>query len=178
MLATGRDRNAQLARWIALIGSVAGFLVTMPLYTSFDPLATAMQFVEHSPWIERFNMHYHLGVDGISMLLILLNSFTTPLVVIAGWEVIKQARGAVHGRVPDPVGHDQRRVLRARRDAVLRVLRGDADPDVHHHRRLGRPERVYAAVKFFLYTLLGSLLMLVALIYLYQVPGGSFAILD
>ena len=88
VLATGGDRNAQLARWVALIGSVAGFLVAIPLYTQFDSLTNAMQFGEHGSWIERFNIHYHLGMDGIAMPLILLNCFTTPLVVIAGWEVI------------------------------------------------------------------------------------------
>ena len=88
VLATGGDRNAQLARRLALAGSVAGLLVAIPLYTQFDPLMNAMQFVEHSAWIERFNIHYHLGVDGIAMPLILLNCFTTPLVIIAGWQVM------------------------------------------------------------------------------------------
>ena len=88
VLATGGDRNAQMARWLALIGSVAGLLVAIPLYSRFDPLMSAMQFVEYSSWIERFNIHYHLGVDGVAMPLILLNCFTTPLVVIAGWHVI------------------------------------------------------------------------------------------
>ena len=90
VLATGADRNAQAASWIALAGAIAGFLVAIPLYTRFDPLTNAMQFVEYSAWIERFNIHYHLGIDGISMLLILLNCFTTLLVVIAGWEVINK----------------------------------------------------------------------------------------
>jgi len=77
VLATGADRNAQAARWIALAGAIAGFLVAIPLYTRFDPLTNAMQFVEYSAWIERFNIHYHLGVDGIAMPLILLNCFIT-----------------------------------------------------------------------------------------------------
>ena len=88
VLATGGDRNASMARWIALLGSVAGLLAAIPLYIQFDPSTTAMQFVEHHRWIDRFNVHYHLGVDGIAMPLILLNCFTTPLVVLAGWEVI------------------------------------------------------------------------------------------
>ncbi|MBP0132871.1 MAG: NADH-quinone oxidoreductase subunit M, partial [Nitrosospira sp.] len=88
VLATGGDRNASMARWLALAGSIAGLLVAFPLYSGFDVLMGGMQFVEYHPWIERFNIHYHLGVDGIAMPLILLNCFTTPLVVIAGWQVI------------------------------------------------------------------------------------------
>src|SRR5687768_7785009 len=90
ILATGGDRNANFARWLALIGSIAGFLVAIPLYLHFDPATSAMQFVEFVPWIERFNVNYHLGIDGISLLLILLNCFTTPLVIIAGWKVITE----------------------------------------------------------------------------------------
>jgi NADH-quinone oxidoreductase subunit M len=90
VLATGGDRNAHAARWLALAGSIAGFLVAIPLYTQFDPLVAGMQFVEHRSWIERFNIYYHLGIDGIAMPLILLNFFTNPLVVIAGWKVISR----------------------------------------------------------------------------------------
>src|SRR4029079_2358906 len=89
-LATGSDRNAPAARLIALAGAVLGFLVTLPLYTEFDATATGFQFVEFMPWIDTFNINYHLGIDGISLLLILLNSFTTVLVVIAGWRVIEE----------------------------------------------------------------------------------------
>src|SRR5262245_57282810 len=91
VLATGSDRNAPLARLIALAGSILGFVVTLPLYAGYDRHATGFQFQfqEFVPWIESFNVNYHLGIDGISLLLILLNSFTTVLVVIAGWEVIK-----------------------------------------------------------------------------------------
>ncbi|MGH8695896.1 MAG: NADH-quinone oxidoreductase subunit M, partial [Burkholderiales bacterium] len=88
-MATGRDENARIARVLALIGAVAGFAVTIPLYAGFDLATSKMQFVELRPWIERFSIHYHLGVDGISVLFILLNSFITVLVVIAGWEVIR-----------------------------------------------------------------------------------------
>ena len=91
VLTTGSDRYAGLARALALIGAILGFLVTLPLYTSFNPAARGLQFVQYSPWIEAFNAHYHLGIDGISLLLILLNSFTTVLVVIAGWQVIQEA---------------------------------------------------------------------------------------
>jgi NADH-quinone oxidoreductase subunit M len=90
VLATGDDRNAPLARIIALVGGVLGFLVTIPLYTGFDKVTSAMQFVEMKDWIIRYNIHYHLGVDGISVLFIILNSFFTPLVVIAGWQVIEK----------------------------------------------------------------------------------------
>src|SRR5690349_19037560 len=83
VLATGSDRNARLARLIALAGAVLGLAVTLPLYTGFDKASGDFQFVELQPWIEAFNVNYHLGIDGISLLLILLNSFTTVLVVIA-----------------------------------------------------------------------------------------------
>jgi hypothetical protein len=127
-------------RWLALAVAVAGFLVTIPLYTGFDAAQAGMQFVEQLPWITRFNVQYLLGVDGISMPFILLNSLVTVLVVLAGWEVIEGQAGAVHGRLPDHVRPDERHLQRARRRAVLRLLRGLADPDVHHHRRLGRTE--------------------------------------
>ena len=90
VLATGNDRNASLARIIALVGAVLGFLVTIPLYVDFDKAQIAMQFVELQDWIPYYNIHYHLGVDGISVLFVLLNSFFTPLVVIAGWKVIEK----------------------------------------------------------------------------------------
>ena len=89
VLAAGGERNAPMQRAIALAGSIFGFLVTIPLYTGFDVTTSAMQFVEIAPWIERFNVNYHLGVDGISVLFVLLNSFITVLVVISGWSVIE-----------------------------------------------------------------------------------------
>ena len=88
VLMLGSERDAMKARWLALVGALAGFLVTIPLYTHFDLTTSAMQFVELAPWIPRFGIHYHLGVDGISVLFILLNSLMTVLVVWAGWEVI------------------------------------------------------------------------------------------
>src|SRR5258708_5723461 len=90
VLATGSDRNARQARIIALIGAVLGLVVTIPLVAGFDTGTSAMQFVEKTPWIERFNVNYHLGVDGISVLFILLNSFVAVLVVIGGWEGIRE----------------------------------------------------------------------------------------
>jgi NADH-quinone oxidoreductase subunit M len=153
------------------------FVVTLPLVTAFDKGTAAMQFQEKAPWIERFNVNYHLGVDGLSVWFVLLTAFITGHRRDLGLAGHHRARQPVHGRVPDPVGPAGRRVLRDRRLAVLRVLRGDADPDVPDHRVWGGPRRVYAAFKFFLYTLAGSLLMLVALIYLYYKSGGSFDIL-
>src|SRR5262252_2268263 len=88
-LAVGSDRAAQNARWLALVFALLGFAVTIPLYTWFDPQAHGMQFEELTSWIPRFHINYHLGIDGISLLLILLNAFTTILVVIAGWQVIR-----------------------------------------------------------------------------------------
>ena len=153
------------ARWLALIGAVLGFLVAIPLCTGFDAPHAAMQFEEIAPWIPRFNMNYHLGIDGISLLLILLNSFMTVLVVIAGWEVIRDARRAVHGRVPDHVGLMNGVFARSTRLFYV-FFEATLIPMFIIIGVWGGPNRVYAAVKFFLYTLLGSLLTLVALIYL------------
>ena len=178
VLATGGDRNATLARWLALAGSVAGLLVALPLYTQFDPGTGAMQFVERSPWIERFNIHYHLGIDGISVWLILLNCVTTPLVVLAGWQVIQDRVSQYFGAFLLMSGFINGAFSAL--DAVLFYVFWEAMliPMFLIIGVWGGPNRVYAAIKFFLYTLLGSLLMLVAFIYLYFESGGSFAILD
>ncbi|MBA2690213.1 MAG: NADH-quinone oxidoreductase subunit M [Burkholderiales bacterium] len=178
VLATGGEKNAGMARWIALVGSLAGLLVAVPLYTQFDLAKAGMQFEELAPWIVTFNINYHLGVDGISMLFILLNSFTTILVVIAAWKVIEEKvaqylaaflimSGLVNG-------------VFAALDAMLFYVFFEAMliPMFLIIGVWGGPNRVYAAVKFFLYTLLGSLLMLAAFIYLYIQSGGSFEILD
>ena len=166
------------ARWTALIGSLLGLLFSIPLWSGFDNTTAAMQFREIAPWITRFNINYALGVDGLSMLFILLNSFITVLVVIAGWEVIKEKvsqyfaaflimSGLING-------------VFAATDAILFYLFFEAMliPMFLIIGVWGGPRRVYAAVKFFLYTLLGSLLMLAAFIYLYNVTNGSFNILD
>ncbi len=178
VLATGNDRNAMLARVIALVGAVLGFWVTIPLYTGFDRMASSMQFVEMHPWIAHFNVNYHLGVDGISVLFILLNSFFTPLVVVAGWRVIEKRvaqymaaflimSGLING-------------VFASLDAVLFYVFWEAMliPMFIIIGVWGGPNRIYASIKFFLYTLMGSLLMLVALLYLHSHSGGSFEILD
>ncbi|MBI2959047.1 MAG: NADH-quinone oxidoreductase subunit M [Betaproteobacteria bacterium] len=177
VLAAG-DRNPREARVIALIGALAGFAVTIPLVTRFDTAVGAMQFVELSPWIERFNINYHLGVDGISVLFILLNSFITVLVVIAGWEVIqsKVAQYMASFLVMSGLLNGVFAAL----DAVLFYVFFEATliPMYLIIGIWGGPNRVYAALKFFLYTLVGSLLFLVSLLYLYSKAGGSFSILD
>ncbi|MEO6423229.1 MAG: NADH-quinone oxidoreductase subunit M, partial [Candidatus Nitrotoga sp.] len=178
VIATGNDRNAPIARVIALVGSILGFLVTIPLYIGFDKMTSAMQFVELHDWVTHFNIHYHLGVDGISVLFVILNSFFTPLVVIAGWKVIEKRvaqylaaflimSGLING-------------VFASLDAVLFYVFWEAMliPMFIIIGVWGGNNRVYAAVKFFLYTFLGSVLMLIALLYLYIQSGGSFAILD
>lgn len=178
VLATGSDRNAATARWLALAGAVLGFVVTIPLATNFDVGAQAMQFVELKDWIERYHIRYHLGIDGISLLLILLNSFTTILVVVAGWKVI-ESRVAQYMAAFLVMSGLMNGVFAAM-DSMLFYVFFEATliPMFIVIGVWGGPNRVYAAVKFFLYTLLGSLLMLVALIYLYNAAGGSFSIAD
>ncbi|MBA0922839.1 MAG: NADH-quinone oxidoreductase subunit M [Nitrosospira sp.] len=178
ILTINDDRNAQLIKWLALIGSLAGLLVAIPLYTRFDPIVNSMQFVEYRVWIERFNVHYHLGVDGISMPLILLNCFTTPLVIIAGWRVINKRISQYMGAFLIMSGIVNG--VFSSLDAILFYIFWEASliPMFLIIGIWGGPNRVYAAIKFFLYTLLGSLLMLIAFIYLYRISGGSFSILD
>src|SRR5256714_10150056 len=177
VLAVG-DRNLREARAISLLGAIVGFLVTIPLVTGFQTETSAMQFVELRPWIPRFNVNYHLGVDGISVLFILLNSFITVLVVLAGWEVIekKVAQYMAAFLVMSGLLNGTFAAL----DAVLFYVFFEATliPMYLVIGVWGGPNRVYAAVKFFLYTLLGSLLMLIAFLYLYQKSGGSFSVLD
>ncbi len=178
VLAIGSDRNAGVARLIALVGAILGFLVTLPLYAGFDAHAGGFQFVEFAPWIQSFNVNYHLGMDGISLLLILLNSFTTVLVVIASWEVIK-TRVAQYMAAFLFLSGFMNGVFSAL-DALLFYVFFEATliPMFIIIGVWGGPNRVYAAVKFFLYTLMGSLLSLIALIYLYNVSEGSFSLLD
>ena len=177
LLALGRESQAQLVRWIALIGSVISFLVTLPLYTGFKLGTAEMQFVEKTPWIERFNVNYHLGVDGISVWFVLLTAFITVIVVIAGWEVIQrkvnQYMAAFLILSGLMVG------VFAALDGVLFYVFFEATliPMYLIIGIWGGPNKIYAAFKFFLYTLLGSLLTLVAFIYLYTRSGGSFDIL-
>jgi NADH-quinone oxidoreductase subunit M len=178
VLACGGDRNAPLQRVLALAGAVFGFLVTLPLYTGFDLQNPAMQFVERLAWIPRFNVNYHLGVDGISVLFILLNSFITVLVVVAGWTVIEQRVGQYMGAFLLMSG--LLNGVFAALDGLLFYVFFEATliPMFVIIGVWGGANRVYAAVKFFLYTLFGSLLMLVALLYLYNKAGGSFSVQD
>jgi NADH-quinone oxidoreductase subunit M len=179
VLALGSDRSPGASRWTALAGSILGLAVGLPLWSGFDTAAGgAMQFEEWSNWIPLFNIHYHLGADGISVPLILLNSFMTVLVVVAHWEVITDRvaqylaaflimSGLINGTF-------------AALDAILFYVFFEAMliPMFLIIGVWGGPNRVYAAVKFFLYTLLGSLLMLASFIYLYFQTNGSFEILD
>ena len=178
VLLTGGDRNAQAARVIALIGALIGFAVTIPLYTGFNLQQGGFQFIEMRTWIDTLNANYHLGIDGISLLLILLNSLTTVLVVVAGWQIIESRvsqymaaflflSGLMNG-------------VFSSLDALLFYVFFEATliPMFIIIGVWGGPNRVYAAVKFFLYTLMGSLLSLVALIYLYFSAGGSFSLFD
>ncbi len=178
VLATGGERNARLARALALAGAIAGFLVTIPLYTGFDLANPGFQFVERVAWIPRFNVHYHLGVDGISVLFVLLNSFLTVLVVIAGWRAV-EGRVALYFASFLVLSGLLNGVFSAL-DALLFYVFFEATliPMFLIIGVWGGPNRVYAALKFFLYTLFGSLLMLVAMLYLYDKAGGSFAIQD
>jgi len=181
VFAVGRNdggSGAAAARWVALAGSVLGFLVTLPLYTGFDVHNPGFQFELRQPWIERFNIWYHVGVDGISLLFVLLNSFITILVVIAGWSVIDSRVGQYYGAFLVMSG--LLNGVFAALDAVLFYVffEGTLIPMFIIIGIWGGSNRVYAAVKFFLYTLLGSLLMLVAMLYLYNKSGGSFSILD
>jgi NADH-quinone oxidoreductase subunit M len=170
------EHKAPLARKLALLGSLAGLVVALPLYIRFDPALATMQFAEFSPWIPAFHINYHLGIDGISMWFILLNSFTTVLVVVAGWEVIQDRpaqylaaflimSGLING-------------VFAALDAILFYVFFEAMliPMFIIIGVWGGPRRVFAAIKFFLYTLLGSLLMLAAFIYMFLKSGQSFEI--
>lgn len=179
VLAMASDRNPGPARWTALAGSVLGFLAGIPLWTGFSAAAGgAMQFQELHPWIPLFNVNYHLGVDGISMPLILLNSFMTVLVVIAHWEAVTEKVGQYLAAFLIMSGLINGTF--AALDAIVFYVFFEAMliPMFLIIGVWGGPNRVYAAVKFFLYTLLGSLLMLAAFIYLYHQTNGSFEILD
>jgi len=173
-----KTEQASTARWVSLGISLLVLALSIPLWTGFDTTTAAMQFVEKAEWITRFNVHYHLGVDGIAMPLILLTTLLTLIVVIAGWEVIQKRvsqyfaaflimEGVMIG-------------VFAAQDALLFYLFWEVMliPMFLIIGIWGGPNRIYATIKFFLFTLLGSLLMLVALLYLYNKSGGSFAIAD
>ncbi len=177
VLAVGRDDKAAQTRALALAGALISLLITLPLVAGFDAAAHGMQFVEKTPWIGRFNIIYALGIDGISLWFIPLTAFITVIVVIAGWEVIQQ-------RVAQYMGAFL--ILSGVMIGVFCALDGMLFYVFFEATLIpmfiiigvwGGPRRVYAAIKFFLYTFLGSLLMLVALLYLYFQANGSFDIL-
>ena len=177
LLALGRDEQAQAVRWVALAGALLSLFVTLPLLSGFQLGSAAMQFVEKAPWISRFNVNYHLGLDGISLWFVPLTAFINLVVVIAGWEVITQ-------RVNQYMGAFL--ILSGLMIGVFCALDGllfyvffeaTLIPMYLIIGIWGGPNKIYAAFKFFLYTLLGSLLMLIALIFLYTKAGGSFDIL-
>jgi NADH-quinone oxidoreductase subunit M len=176
LLALGRDEQARRVRWIALIGAVVSFLVTLPLYSGFQLGTSAMQFVERAGWIDRFNVNYHLGVDGISLWFVLLTAFITVVVVIASWESVtkrvNQYMAALLILSGLMIG------VFAALDGILFYVFFEATliPMYLIIGIWGGPKKIYAAFKFFLYTLLGSLMMLVALMFLYTKSGGSFDI--
>ncbi|HET7174915.1 MAG TPA: NADH-quinone oxidoreductase subunit M [Gammaproteobacteria bacterium] len=163
-------------RWLALFFAVLSFAVSVPLWTQFDNSTAAMQFTEKLPWISTFNVYYSLGVDGISMPLILLNTFITILVVAAGWEVIQYKTSQYMAAFL---------ILEGLMNGVFSALDGMLFYVLWEAMLIpmfiiigvwGGPRRVYATIKFFLYTFFGSVFMLVALIYMY-VKSGSFDIL-
>ena len=177
LLALGRDDQARSVRWVALIGAVVSFLVTLPLYDGFKLGTATMQFVEKTSWIAPFNVNYHIGVDGISLWFVLLTAFINVVVIIASWEAIttrvNQYMAAFLILSGLMIG------VFSALDGLLFYVFFEATliPMYLIIGIWGGPNKIYAAFKFFLYTLLGSLLMLVALIYLYNKSGGSFDIL-
>ena len=176
VLVLGRDSNAGLVRVGSLIGAVVSFLTTIPLITNFDNAAHGMQFVEKTPWIGRFNILYSLGIDGLSLWFIPLTAFITIIVVISAWQVIQkrvaQYMGAFLVLSGLMIG------VFAAMDGLLFYFFFEATliPMFIIIGVWGGENRVYASFKFFLYTFFGSLLTLVALVYLYNV-SGTFDIL-
>ena len=176
ILSTGGDRNAQLARKIALGFSVGTFLLSLSIYADFDINTASMQFVERYRWIETLNIQYFLGVDGISMPLIILTTLLTIIVVIAGWEVI--TKRVAQYMASFLIMEGLMIGVFSSMDAILFYLFWEAMliPMFLIIGVWGGSNRVYAAIKFFLYTLVGSLLMLVAIIYLYFTSDHTFNI--
>ncbi|MBS1187683.1 MAG: NADH-quinone oxidoreductase subunit [Burkholderiaceae bacterium] len=170
----GRDDKPRRVRAMSLLGAIVSFLVTLPLIANFDSTAHGMQFVEKFAWIERFNIFYHFGIDGISLWFVVLTAFITVIVVIAGWRVIEQRFAQYMGAFL---------ILSGMMIGTFCALDGLLFYVFFESTLIpmfiiigvwGGENRVYAAFKFFLYTFLGSLLMLVAVLYLYLESGGSF----
>ena len=176
LLAIGRDDRAPMIRVLALVAAVVSFAVTIPLYTGFDATTAGLQFVEHATWIERFAVNYGLGIDGIAVWFVLLTAFITIIVVIAAWEVVEKKVGGYMAAFLILSGL-MIGVFSAT-DGLLFYVFFEATliPMYLIIGIWGGPNRVYASIKFFLYTFLGSLLTLVAIIYLWYQAGGSFDI--
>ncbi len=172
------DKNADQTRWASLVIALVVFALSIPLYTNFDSSTALMQFQENHSWISSFNVNYHLGIDGFALPLILLTTFITVIVVIAGWEVIKnkpsQYMAAFLIMEGLMIG------VFSALDAFLFYVFWEAMliPMFIIIGIWGGKNRIYATVKFFLYTFLGSVLMLIAFIYMYNKEGGSFSIAD
>ena len=177
LLLAGGERSGATVRAVALAVSLLTFALSIPLWAGFDAGTHEMQFVERAAWIPAFHIHYHLGVDGISMPLILLTTLMTVLVVLAGWEVIRYrpAQYMAAFLIQEGLMVGAFSAL----DSILFYVFWEAllIPMFLIIGIWGGPRRIYATVKFFLYTFLGSVLMLVALLYLYS-EAGSFAVLD
>jgi NADH-quinone oxidoreductase subunit M len=169
------DQRIHLARWVTLVAALLTFILTLPLIARFDTSTAAFQFIEHAPWIRRFDAYYALGLDGISLPLVVLTAFVTVPVVIAGWSVI-QTRPAQYFAAFLIMEGLMIGVFSSM-DALLFYFFWEAMliPMFLIIGIWGGPRRVYATIKFFLYTFLGSIFMLVALIYLY-VKSGHYAI--
>ena len=178
VLLIGQNGRDALARRVSLLGAVLGAAVVVPVWLDFDRQATSFQFVEKVNWIDAFNIYYHLGIDGLSLLLIALNSVTTIFVIVAGWQVITQRVSQYNAAFLILSG--MMNGVFCSLDAMLFYVFFEATliPMFIIVGVWGGPNRVYAAIKFFLYTLAGSLLTLVALIYLYRLAGGSFSLQD
>jgi NADH-quinone oxidoreductase subunit M len=177
VLLLGSDKKPSFTRWLAFVASLAAFIATLPLYFNYDFAKGAFQFEEIAAWIPAFNVNYHLGVDGIAAPLILLTSFTTVIVVIAAWEVI--TKNIAQYMAAFLIMSGLMIGVFSALDGLLYYVFWEAMliPMFLVIGIWGGENRVYATIKFFLYTLLGSLLMLVAFIYLYH-QTGSFEILD
>ena len=167
VLAIGNDSNPGPSRWLALIGSILGLIVTIPLITGFDNSSAALQFEEKAVWIDRFNISYHLGVDGLSMWFVVLTALITVITIISAWEVItvRVAQYLASFLILSGLMIG----VFSTADGMLFYVFFEATliPMYIIIGVWGGANRVYAAFKFFLYTLMGSLLMLIALLYLY-----------
>ncbi len=172
------NKNDGLARYVALVGSLIALVFSVIIFQEFNSTTTSMQFVENLAWVPSLNINYHLGVDGLSMPFVMLNNFITVLVILAGFKVIKHKVALYNSMFLLMTGFISGSFCAL--DAILFYVFFEAMliPMYLIIGVWGSSNRVYAAIKFFLYTLVGSLLMLVALIYLYYKSGNSFEILS